>query len=96
MGGQAEPLILIHLDSINEQEFQQGKIQLEEHVQHTASHKYPNDVQMKIGRKNLSEVNIFFKDGKNEKIEPDNNCSLEKYIMLFGRSLEDRISSSVS
>ena len=26
MGGQAESLILIHLDSINEQEFQQGNI----------------------------------------------------------------------
>lgn len=34
MGGQAEPFILAHFQSIDEQDFQQGKIQLEEHIQH--------------------------------------------------------------
>ena len=32
MGKQIEPFLLTHLDGIDEQDFQQGKIQLEEHV----------------------------------------------------------------
>lgn len=34
MGRQAELVILAHFHSIDEQDFQQGKIQLEEHIQH--------------------------------------------------------------
>ena len=38
MGKQAKPFFLAHLEGINEQDFQQGDIQLKEHVHHTTPH----------------------------------------------------------
>lgn len=38
MGGQAEPLLLTHFDDIEEEDLQQGEVQMVEHIQDVASH----------------------------------------------------------
>ena len=53
MGRQVESFLLAYLDSIYEQDFQQEKVQLEEHVQHTTSHQYPDKIWMKKDRKSV-------------------------------------------
>ena len=56
MGGQAEPFLLTHLHRINEQGFQQGNIQLEEHVHNVASHQHLDNIWMKENWRNLGDV----------------------------------------
>lgn len=38
MGGQVEPLLLTHLDGEVEEDLQQGKVQVVEHIQDTTSY----------------------------------------------------------
>ena len=56
MGKQAEPFFLAHLEGINEQDFQQGDIQLKEHVQHTTPHQHSNKIRMKKSWRDLREM----------------------------------------
>lgn len=56
MGGQVEPFLLTHLHRKDEQDFEQGKVQLEQHVQNVASHRHPNNIWMEEGWRNLGEV----------------------------------------
>lgn len=55
MGKHVEPLILAHFDDINEQDFQQREIQLEEHVQYTTSHQHPDNIRIKKNWRDLCE-----------------------------------------
>lgn len=47
MDKQVETCLLAYFDSIDEQDFQQRKIQVEEHVQHATPHQYLDNIQMK-------------------------------------------------
>lgn len=57
MGKQVKPLILAHFDGINEQDFQQKEIQLEEHVQQTTPHQHLDNIRMKKSWRDLCERN---------------------------------------
>lgn len=78
MDRQVEPLLWAHIDSVDEQDFQQEEIQLKEHVQHITPHQYPNEVWMKESRRNLCEVNKFFKKGQKGETKPCNKLLIGK------------------
>lgn len=56
VGGHAEPFILAHLHHVDEQNFQQGKVQPVEHVQNPASHQHPENIWMEEGWRYLGKV----------------------------------------
>ena len=62
MGKQAKLFLLTHFDSINEQDFQQGKIQLEEHVQNTISHQHPDNNWMEKCWRDLCKMKELLKE----------------------------------
>ena len=65
MGRQVESFLLAYLDSIYEQDFQQEKVQLEEHVQHTTSHQYPDKIWMKKNWRDLCEMKELLEERGN-------------------------------
>ena len=66
MGRKAKIFNPTHFDCVDEHDFQQREIQLEEHVQNATSHQYPDSVQMNKSWKNLHKVNKLLEERGDE------------------------------
>lgn len=71
MGGQVEPLLLTHFDDIEEEDLQQGEVQMVEHIQDVAPHQHPDSIWMKKGRKDLNEMEKLLKQIEQREAKPD-------------------------
>ena len=85
MSRQAKPFLLAHLDGINEQDFQQRKIQLEEHVQHTTPHQQPENIRMKKNWRNLCEMKKLLEERRDRKTEPNSKLLLGEIHHIIGK-----------
>ena len=84
MGKQAKLFLLTHFDSINEQDFQQGKIQLEEHVQNTISHQHPDNNWMEKCWRDLCKMKELLKERDEGQTEPRSELFLSKIHHVVG------------
>ena len=88
MGKQAEEVSLPLLDGVNKKDFQQGKIQVEQHIQNATPHQHPDYIGMDISRRNLSEVKKLFEERRKRKPKPRIELLLRK-VNSFVRSFLD-------
>ena len=70
MGKHTENVFFSLLDDVNKEDFQQGKVQVEHHIQDAAPHQHPHDIGMDVGWRNLSVMEEFFEKGRKRKTEP--------------------------
>ena len=78
MSRQAEPFLLARLNGINEQDFQQRELQLEEHVQNTTPHQHPDNVRMKKNWRDLCEMKELLEERRDRKAKPNNKLFIGK------------------
>ena len=57
-------------EGIDEENLQQGEVQVEEHIQDATPHQHPNDVGMDISWRNLGIMKELFEKRRKEKAEP--------------------------
>ena len=84
MGKQAKPFLLTHFDSIYEQDFQQGKIQLEVHVQNTISHQHSDNNWMEKCWRDLCKMKELLEEREEGQTEPRNELFLSKIHHVVG------------
>ena len=87
MGKQAEEVCLPLLDGVNKKDLQQGKIQIEQHIQNAAPHQHPNYIGMDVSQRNLSEVKKLFEERRKRKPEPRIELLLSKVNSVVGSFL---------
>ena len=71
MSGQVEPFIPTHLDCADKNDLQQREVQMVEHVQDAAPHQHLNDIQVKKGWRDLSEMEELFEKRGHREAEPN-------------------------
>ena len=95
MSEYTKPFLPTHLHRVNKQNFQQGKVQLVEHVQDAASHQHSNNIWMKKGWRDLGEVEKLLEEiGQREK-EPRIKLLLVEIMALSDCFLEVKGSLSI-
>ena len=70
MGKHIEDVIFSLLDGVNEEDLQQGEVQVEQHIQNVVPHQHPHDIRMDVGWRNLSAMEELFENGRKRKTEP--------------------------
>ena len=87
MGKKAEEVGLPLLDGVNKKDLQQGKIQIEQHIQNATPRQYQDYVGMDVSQRNLSEVKKLFEEGRKRKPEPRIELLLSKINSIVGSFL---------
>ena len=95
MSEYTKPFLPTHLHRVNKQKFQQGKVQLVEHVQDAASYQHSNNIWMKKGWRDLGEVEKLLEEiGQREK-ESRIKLLLAEIMALWNYFLEVKGSLSI-
>ena len=87
MSGQAEPFVPAQLDYADKNDLQQREVQMVEHVQDTAPHQHLNNIRVKKGQRDLSEMEELFEKRGHRETEPNIKLLLAKIggimVLLF-------------
>ena len=55
---------------VGKNDLQQGKIQMEKHIQEVTPHQHPNDIGMNVGRRDLGVIKELLEKRRNGKMKP--------------------------